>query len=175
MLLLAFAALLCAVLLNALVWQKSRHPAPLFARSVAIELPQDITPAVPLPVARPVAVAPVAEPSPAAEEAANVLRGRDPMAEAAELHAQKPAPAPSRDPIAQLLKPAAAPEPSKTVLAAQRALMKLGYVVKPDGIMRPATRQALEKFEREHGLSVHGDLSPKVLRALTSESGIATD
>ena len=53
--------------------------------------------------------------------------------------------------------------------------MKLGYVVKPDGIMHTATRQALEQFERDHNLSPHGTLTPKVLRELGAQSGLTVD
>ena len=86
-------------------------------------------------------------------------------------------PAPSRDPISQLLKSdtAPAPEQSKTVLAAQRALMKLGFVLKPDGLDGGATRQAIEQFERDRGLPVNGELSPKLLHLLSAESGIAIE
>ncbi len=175
---LVFAALLGAVVMNALVWQKTRHPAPLFGHSIQIEAKVEAAhdAPVPVPTSRP-AIMP--EPATAAEQPASLPHGRDPMAEVAELQSQKSA-AP-RDPIAQLLKsPAPAPTPvpaesSKTVLAAQRALMKLGYVVKPDGVMRPATRQALEQFERDHKLPAHGTLSPKVLHELSAESGITVE
>ncbi len=171
-----FAALLTTVLVNALAWQKTRHPAPLFGHTLPIEArlepkAPDLRNETPVPVARP-AQQVVPESAAVSEPAANVPHGHDLMAEAAQLSSQRPA-AP-RDPIAQLLKSPAV-ESSKTVLAAQRALMKLGYVVKPDGVMRPATRLALEQFEREHSLPPHGSLSPKVLRELSAESGIAIE
>jgi hypothetical protein len=173
-----FAGLLAAVLLNALIWQKSPHPAPIFARQVAIEnnaalkspeAQSDVAPSA--PVARP--LAPTAAPSVTAEQTPTTPHGRDPMAEAAELQAQKPVAA--RDPIAQLLKPAPPSESSKSVLAAQHALVKLGYVVKTDGTAGPAFRQALEKFERDRGLPVHGNLTPKIMRELRAQSGIAVE
>lgn len=175
-----FSGLLAVVLLNALVWQKSRHPAPLFAHLIpidsdaapkAVEARNEATaPAAPapMPMARP--SAPQAA---APEQTLNAPHGRDPMAEAAELQAQKPAAA--HDPIAQLLRSAPPAESSKSILAAQRALMKLGYVVKPDGAAGPAFRQALEQFERDHSLPVHGTLSSKVMRELSSQSGIAVE
>jgi peptidoglycan hydrolase-like protein with peptidoglycan-binding domain len=60
----------------------------------------------------------------------------------------------------------------KKVLAAQRALVKLGFVLNPDGIAGAATRQAVERYERERGLPVRGALSPEILRRLSAESGL---
>ncbi len=88
------------------------------------------------------------------------------------------------DPISQLLKtPSSAHEDkaqapsqadkSKTVLAAQRALVKLGFVLKPDGVAGATTRQAIERYERDRGLPQHGELSPALIRRLAAESGIA--
>jgi hypothetical protein len=173
-----FTGLLAVVLLNALVWQKSRHPAPLFAHVIPIET--DTPPKAPeirsetaaaAPVSRP--TAPSAAAAVAPEQTLNAPHGRDPMAEAAELKTQKRAA--SRDPIAQLLKSAPPAESSKSILAAQRALRKLGYVIKTDGAAGPAFRQALEQFERDRSLPVHGALSPKIMRELSSQSGIMVE
>jgi hypothetical protein len=172
---LLFAAVLGTVLMNALIWQKTRHPAPLFGHSVALEAKVEPVREVPLPASRPAALPEPSAPA-AAEQPASAPHGRDPMAEVAELQTQKPAAsATSHDPIAQLLKSPAPVESSKSILAAQRALMKLGYVVRPDGVMRPATRQALEQFERDHNLQAHGTLTPKVLHELGAQSGMAMD
>ncbi|WP_363346861.1 peptidoglycan-binding domain-containing protein [Methylocystis echinoides] len=86
----------------------------------------------------------------------------------------------SRDQIGALLggepkKPVAAPAdaaspappvPDRNVLSAQRALQRLGYVVKPDGVASPGLRKAIEKFERDNGLPVTGELTPKVGKAI---------
>ncbi|PPD44623.1 MAG: peptidoglycan-binding protein [Methylocystis sp.] len=64
--------------------------------------------------------------------------------------------------------PAAGPD--KNILAAQRNLLRLGYVVKPDGAMSAGTRQAIEKFERDNGLPPKGELSAKVLKALSARA-----
>jgi hypothetical protein len=177
---LVFAGLLIAVLVNALAGQNSRHPAPLFGHSVPIEAkPEpkaaDARSETPQPAARPAVLPQAATPEPLV----NTPHGRDPMAEAAQLQASKPAATHERDPIAQLLKapsPVATPaESSKSVAAAQRALMKLGYVIKPDGVMGPVFHQTLEQFERDHGLTPNGNLSPKVMHVLSSESGIAVE
>jgi peptidoglycan hydrolase-like protein with peptidoglycan-binding domain len=57
------------------------------------------------------------------------------------------------------------------VLGVQRALVKLGFVLRPDGVNGAATRQALEQFERDHNLPSKGELTPKVLRELATQSG----
>ena len=92
---------------------------------------------------------------------------------------------PPRDKISQLLKvppasrarPATADETpaahSKSVLAAQRALVKLGFVLNPDGVAGAATRQAIERYERDHGLPVHGKVTPALMRQMSAETGSA--
>ncbi len=55
------------------------------------------------------------------------------------------------------------------MLAAQRALVKLGYVLNPDGVAGAATRQAIERYERERGLAVRGDVTPALMRQLSTE------
>ena len=85
----------------------------------------------------------------------------------------------SKDAIAALIKTntaaaADAAEPSTaTVAAAQQALVRLGFVLRADGVLGAATRQAIELFERDHGMPADGDLSPRVTRRLSELSGIA--
>ena len=61
------------------------------------------------------------------------------------------------------------------MLAVQRALLKLGFVVRPDGEMGAVTRRALEQYERDRGLPVDGRLTPKLVRRLSAETGISID
>ena len=76
-------AITIAILVNALMLQHSRHPAPLFHKTITVPVP-DEAPAAPAP--QPEAAAPAAAvPAPAV--------------------AGPPAPHPARDPIGQLLKP----------------------------------------------------------------------
>lgn len=74
---------------------------------------------------------------------------------------------PSRnDPIAELI------APSKRVLAIQRALADFGYgQIKPTGTYDPATRTAIEKFERDHRLPVTGQISDRFVRELAAMTG----
>jgi len=82
----------------------------------------------------------------------------------------KAAPAPPARPSTQAAAPAAS---GKLVLAAQRALVKLGYVLNRDGVAGATTRQAIERYERDHGLPVRGDLSRAIIRQLGAETGIS--
>jgi peptidoglycan hydrolase-like protein with peptidoglycan-binding domain len=51
-------------------------------------------------------------------------------------------------------------------LAAQTALAKLGYPVKPDGNQGVATQQALRDFERAHGLPPATEITERLVKQL---------
>ena len=170
-----------AILLNALVWQRTRHPAPLFARAAP-------TAAANEPAIAKLIAAPPPQPQPAAPPHDKPVE-KPPLEMPAGLHPQ-PARAnspPPRDEILQLLKvPPASParpkaadkKPSargKTVRAAQRALVKLGFVLSPDGLAGAATRHAIKRYERDHGLAVYGEVTPALIRRLSAETGITID
>jgi hypothetical protein len=183
------AGLVVAICVNALELQHTRHPAPLFHQSFKPPVSPSAapakerqaaaftpTPAAPAPVvpapAAPVPMPPLARPDPIGQLLQSATSGRAAAKASAKTE-------PSRDPISQLLKTDAAqinPQPNKSVLAAQRALVQLGYVLKPDGIDGAATRQAVEQFEHDHGLAGRdGELSPKVLHELSVRSGVSID
>jgi hypothetical protein len=190
------AILTVAVAVNLLLMQDQRHAAPLFQMKLkaADMMPPEVAP---LPAPRPVELAaPVAAP-PAAAPAAPVRTAvsqparaepLDPIAReiargdtTAKIEKSKPVEARRPDPIAGLLRnsgaapaptpQAAAPSPS-AVMAAQRALLKLGFVVKPDGVIRDSTKQAVARFERDNHMPVHGELTPKLMRELARVSGV---
>ena len=81
------------------------------------------------------------------------------------------APAPARkDAIATLIAPA------KRVLAIQRALAEYGYgQIKPTGVFDEDTRAAVEKFERDRGMPVDGQISDRFVRALAAMTGRPLD
>jgi peptidoglycan hydrolase-like protein with peptidoglycan-binding domain len=64
-------------------------------------------------------------------------------------------------------------ESSARILAVQKALIKAGFVLKADGVMRASTRQALEGFERERKLPVTGEMNARTMRELSQRTGIA--
>ncbi len=165
-----------AITINALELQTGRHPAPLFGRASIVQAAS---------LARPVAAAAPAPratqprsavPSAAADPLGQFIRHGETLAPAASSNAPLPAARP--DPISQILRENAgaatiAPQPSRTVLAAQQALVKLGFVLRADGLEGEATRKAILQFEADHRLPQRGELSPRVIRALAAESGIA--
>lgn len=184
------AALLGAVVINALFFQTARHPAPLFSRasSGATPAPQQTAAApravpaaeTPVPVARP-ADMPAAAPQRQASAAKGIADLIDP-----------PKPAASEpkggDPIAALLKGAVGPgqfptastvaatppvdAATKRIMAAQKALAKLGYGVTVDGKIGSGTKQAIQKFERDRNLPTTGEITGRTQRELAARSGI---
>ncbi len=124
---------------------------------------------------------------PAAAQATNPAASQTQVAGPATGVPVPPAPIPNvqRDVIGDILKGgatapaptlASAAEPDRAVLAVQRALNKLNYgPVKPDGLMGPGTRQAIERFERDRRLPVTGEASGRTARELAAASGIAAE
>ena len=88
-----------------------------------------------------------------------------------------------RDPIGDIIRmggPVPTPpanvgraEAGDLVLNGQRALAKLGYGIKVDGIMGAGTRQAIERFEKDRNLPVTGEFGGRTARELSAASGIA--
>jgi peptidoglycan hydrolase-like protein with peptidoglycan-binding domain len=96
---------------------------------------------------------------PPAPPAAALPPARPPQA------AQNSAPAP--DPIAALLAGEAPSDASHLTVAAQTALAKLGYAVKPDGKEGAETEQALRDFEHAHGLPPATEITERLVKQLT--------
>lgn len=171
-------AALGGIVFNALTLQKARHPAPLFGHAArTVPTPETAARPAPVPAPRPFSLA---REDDGAKDAAEDAPAR-PRAASPEPAAPRAAPAAPEarphDPISELIttgavRPAAEPAVSRTVLAAQKALVKLGYVLKPDGAMGAATKQAIERYERDHGRASRGELTPTVMRSLSAESGI---
>ena len=175
-----FVVTAAAIVLNALVWQRTRHPVPLFSRAA---------PAAPAaPAKEPMIAGQFAVPPPRPQPAITPIQAQDKPVEKPPL--EMPAgghprqarvnSSPPHDEISQLLKApparpareAAAPAGrSKSVLAAQRALVKLGFVLNPDGVAGATTRQAIERYERERGLPVRGEVTPALMRQLSTGMG----
>ncbi|VTZ50243.1 Peptidoglycan-binding domain 1 protein [Methylocella tundrae] len=177
-------AALGGIAINALTMQKTRHPAPLFGHAAPAHATREpstieLAPAtLPIPAPRPQQLAPAQ-----ADDSQSAKTPTDDKSSLPHAH-QASAPAPAgaeaetkpRDAITELLlgngHEVQAAGPSKTVLAAQKALVKLGFVLKPDGVMGATTRQAIERYERDHGRASHGELTPAISRLLSAESGV---
>ena len=149
----ALSLALIGIGVNALLLQRERHPAPLFGFAA----PKPPAPA-PAPVApqKPVSAEDSAPPAQSPEAL--------PPARPAEAAGSPP---PSSDPIANLLAGETHSD-SRLVLAAQTALAKLGYAVKPDGKEGVATQQALREFEHAHGLPPATEISERLVKQLAT-------
>ncbi|MDE2363647.1 MAG: peptidoglycan-binding protein [Hyphomicrobiales bacterium] len=190
------AALVVAILVNVVFLQDQRHAAPLFKMSLR-SADSDAPASTPLPSPRPAELAQQASKTPVvAPVAAPALTGQradvphvDPIArEIAKLDQSAPrldrprtsaartADIKRDDSIANLIKNTDAAQQAAavdvSVAAAQRALVKLGFVLRPDGVFGAGTRQAIETFERDNRLPVRGELSPKIKAELARQSGV---
>ncbi|BBU60965.1 hypothetical protein MSC49_09000 [Methylosinus sp. C49] len=158
--------------LNALYFQDGRHPAPLFRAAPEPRASEPRAAAeAPAPPARPTAAAPA---QPQSLQPAPVAHAAAPKP------AAKPEPArgEKRDAIGALLGNGHKDAPKadgadKHVQAAQRALAKLGYALHADGKMGGATKQAIEKYERDNHLPVTGEVTQKLLRKLQGQASVA--
>jgi hypothetical protein len=152
----ALFAALVGIGVNALLLQRERHPAPLFGYA-APQVPSAAPAPAPPPPQKPASTednAPPAQPS-------VVL----PPARTAESAGSSPS---GSDPIAELLAGEPHGDSSRLTLAAQTALAKLGYPVKPDGKEGSATEQALREFERAHGLPPATEITERLVKQLTA-------
>jgi hypothetical protein len=80
--------------------------------------------------------------------------------------------APSPEKVETPTSPEKTASVDRSVLYAQRALLRLGYVVRADGVLNAATRRTLEKFERDAGLPAKGKITPQLLKQLATLSGL---
>jgi hypothetical protein len=141
--------LLVGIGVNALVLQRERHPAPFFA-----------------PASAPIRPAPAVlsnEASRLASEPREVPPSRRPELEGGATPLSR-----VPDPIAELLRGEPRLEDSRLILDAQNALAKLGYGVKADGRNGAATQQALRDFEREQGMPLATEITPRIVDKLTA-------
>jgi hypothetical protein len=158
----ALSLALVGIAVNALLLQRERHPAPLFG--VSPPNPPAAAPAPALaPPPKPVSAEHDASPAPSAAAL--------PPARPPEAAAQSSPPA--SDPIAELLAGQTDSDASRLTLAAQTALAKLGYPVKPDGKEGAATEQALRDFEHTHGLAPATEINERLVKQLTQAARAA--
>jgi hypothetical protein len=175
-------AALGGIAFNALSLQKTRHPAPLFAHAAPAFVTKE--PALAEPAAAPPLTASPRPQQAAPSRAEDIPAAKSVVEEKAAAAPAHPAPAKGsdaapRDAISELLlgkahEPETAQAPagaSRTVLAVQKALVKLGFVLKADGVMGATTHQAIERYEREHHRVSNGELTPALMRRLSAESG----
>ena len=152
----ALFAALVGIGVNALLLQRERHPAPLFGNA-APKLPSAAPAPAPPPPQKPVST----------ED--NALPAQSPAALPPPRAAQTAGSSSSAsDPIAELLAGEPHGDSSHLTLAAQTALAKLGYPVKPDGKVGSATEQALHEFEHAHGLPPATEITERLVKQLNA-------
>ena len=188
------AALVAGIGANALLMQNGRHATPLLAQAAHDPAPASASTAAsagsvepvaaqssPTPVSAPGTVA-AAQPPAASASPAIQASAPDTTASIAPQAQEKPhqssAPpalesgrrtaAVAPDQIGALLRGKSVDDNSRLVRAAQIALLKLGYAVKPDGAEDGATRRALRHFERAHGLARTTEISAELVKQLTA-------
>ena len=152
------AAVLTGIVVNALLMQKEHRSAPFFAA------PKPATAAAE-PPARPAAAA---APAPAIAESAPVI-AQPPTRPAGLGAAGDAVPVPplrSGDPIRDLLRGGDAKDATHLTIAAQTALIKLGFALKADGVEGASTEQAIQQFEHAHGLAASSEITPKLVKQL---------
>jgi hypothetical protein len=159
---LLFSAALIGVVVNAVGFQHERHPAPLVGAEPAASPPA--------PSAKPPA-APAVDASPAAAPAAQPSRldaAPLPVARPPDRPAKDAAAAKKPDAITDLLRNGGGADSGRELVAAQRALMKLGYDIEADGVMGEDTLRALRDFEKSHSLPLSSEITPRLLAKLNS-------
>ncbi len=169
---------------NALFFQDARHPAPIFltnALSSTATVPSSVkttaahtseTPSMSTAGSKS-----RIEPGLAPVKSENPRHDLTPTAKPLAHQALKTTEPRKHDPIAELLNGPPRPETlaESDVLMAQRALLKLGYVVRADGKLNKATQKAIEKFEHDNGIQVKGVLTAKVAAILASRAGLESE
>lgn len=163
------SATILGIIVNAVGLQHERHPAPFFTSPA----PMSSGPAARSAPAGPAtASAPPSAPAIAsAPPAAPPMRPLEPAAD------PDPAPLPAAraaDPIGDLLRTGGAKEASHMTVAAQSALIKLGYSLKADGAAGPDTGAALRDFEKSHNLPITTEITPRLVKLLTAAANSST-
>lgn len=159
----AGVAIAGGIMANALMFQKGRHPAPLFGNSNGGHHFSSMTAQPAIRRAEPEKAAAVDPPAPPKTAAAS--REIAPVTQPAALPI-------TGDPIGQLLRRSAGAGNAggSRVHGAQEALIKLGYPLKATGSLNGPTRKALAAFAKLHHLPVKGELDQRTLKALSAAS-----
>ncbi len=168
------------IVVNALYMQDRKHPAPLLRAPEPAPIAEVSQTPAPVPrVVTTIAAQPVATP---ASKATNrdaigdeIKRLSSGAAAPERKEVAKPvAPTVDKgqgDAIANLIGGAAAPPVD--VLSAQKALVRLGYVLRADGVAGATTKQAIEQYEKDNKRQIKGELTPKIAKELVLRAAVA--
>ena len=159
------ALALLGIVVNAVVLQRERHPAPFFAGDPT---PPASAPAAPLVPAPPANIS-ASAPAPAPMTKAAPVETVPPLPPARPLE-RTPAPTTSAhvgDALGELIRASNGAD-AKTVAAVQKTLVRAGYVLTADGVLGDDTVDALKDFEKTHGMPISTELTPRLLNKLTA-------
>jgi hypothetical protein len=176
-------AAISAIVANALFLQTGRHPAPMFGTVINLPAPPSAPLSNLMPRPRPVGadtspLEPKAtefrvEPKPAekpAETTASTSRASDPMTNLVKSTTSTPSVVAVARPPAPI--PVQQTPAARRLAGVQRALSEYGYgQLKVTGTMSGETQSAIQKFEREHKMTVTGQVSDRLLRELGAAIG----
>ena len=163
----ALAAVMAGIVVNALILQHARHPSPFFAAkgrltSIAVKNPMEPPPS------------PTSSPSLVSEPAPDLPPAPPPRPVGLGAPIEAVAPSRTADAIADLIHSGGNRDSPRLAAAAQIALVKLGYPIKPGGALGADTAAALRDFEKTHGLPPSTEVTPhlvKLLNAAANASG----
>ena len=177
-----------AVPINALFFQDGRHPAPLFTNKfnsteAKVNLPPPTPPSRPNEIASshdqfvPTKIDNIHHHPKLTNHSADNLTPARANLSSHKGTKDKENEGAKKDEIGHLLaKPQSAPiSQDQQVLFVQRALLKLGYVVRANGIWNKATQDALAKFQKDNGLPVKRTITSKLIALLATRSGLESE
>ena len=166
------ATMAIGIMVKALVLQKGPPPAPLFGKAPTPAVTQAAAPLLPVRAAQVDNFPEVAPAPPVTKAHKAVVASREVDVPAGD------------DAIGRLLSSGATSKAAaktdargdgKTVMGVQRALNKLGFKVPSTGAAGPATKKAIEAFEKDHHMPVKGEINHRLAKVLAAESGIKID
>jgi hypothetical protein len=152
----AMAFAMMVVVVNALIMQRERHPAPFFLESA--------------PSSAASANAPSEHSGPSTtSEIPAPPRGLPPIRPSeSSSHPEPNSNSRPVDPIAEMLRSAANKDTQRLLATAQTALIKLGYSIRNGTGSGPDTIAALRDFEKAHGLSISSEVTPRIVKLLAA-------
>jgi hypothetical protein len=166
-------AVVSAIIVNALLMQAGRHPAPMFGSITTLPAVASV-PANPLPKPRPVeADVSLPEVKPADPRAADPLANLVKTTSAVQATSTNIPRPPMAVPVSSRVDSVpASGAGSHKVAAVQRALTEYGYgQLKPTGVVGTDTQAAIQKFEKARKLPVTGQMSDRLVRELAATIG----
>ena len=152
----AMAFAMMVIVVNALIMQRERHPAPFFSESAPSSGSSAKTPNEHI---EPLTASQVPVPT----RALPPIRLLDSSAHVEPNSSSRPV-----DPITEMLHGEVNKDTQRLLAIAQTALVKLGYSIRNGTGSGPDTIAALRDFEKAHGLSISSEVTPRIVKLLAA-------